>query len=345
MLVEYKDLHKEKYLSFLRKFSSQDVSLNKPFKYYRQDSTAEIKLWLLMDKQEVVASVTTKKQEYIVNGKKESVFFIKYPVSLGFIDREYNHISLVLISMIRKKFKKSFLLGMGGINSYVEQIFSKFGFVSETIPCFIKPINPLALILFNPIVLRALKLNRKLPKPNRKEYKVKEFSLRYVVSFSSFNFKENYSNISFSLPRNAALLDIQAPNTENCFYKLVFSHNGKDICYITLFESTPRKHRLFGNINIWCLLDIFFIDHEYISYKEINKLIVLAAKDAGVDCLIMNTSSIDTLNYLSKSRWIKIKSNFAIAFSPDLSNKINLEKNMIITRLDGDGPINMGVEL
>jgi len=345
MLVEYTNIHEEKYCSFLNKITGQNhfsYSFKNPFEYYVSDSVAEVKLWLLIVQEEVVASVTTKKQKYIVNGEEEDIYNIKNPISLAIVDREYNYASLVLISSIREQFKKSFLLGMGGKNSQVAKIFSKFDYLAHTIPFYVKPIAPIPFLLFNPLVQKLLDIDRKLPNPLRNELHWKGFSLKYVAHFDNFNYPRNYLNTSFSLKRTAFLLDVQAPNSMRCFLKLIVSKNGKDIGYITLFEASPRKHKMFGSINIWCLLDCF-VDFECILPRELNKLLSRAARAAGVDALIMNTASRETIEFLRKSKWIKIRSNFAISLSPQLATQIGSERNMIITRLDGDGPINMGV--
>ena len=45
---------------------------------------------------------------------------------------------------------------------------------------------------------------------------------------------------------------------------------------------------------------------------------------------------------LKKNKWISLKSQWAFGASPDLFKDINLE-DLYLSRLDGDGPINLGV--
>ena len=345
MLVEFTDDYREAYSAFRFKLDGKmSSSPNDPFDYYANKELSKNQLWILVEGEEIVGSVFSKLQKYVVEGKLCDVYFIKYPVTLAVVDKNYIHCPIQLILAIRKKFAYSFLLGMGGINSRTAKIFSKFGFLIHDIPFLLKPINYLSLFFNNPYSLRFfpffsdLKIPKLLRRENDNGYEVRE-----VDEFSLTAFDNRYDDASFSLLRNAKLINSQAPHYLEYFKKLSVLFEDFEVAHFTLFVSNCRAHKYFGNLKIGVLLDWVILD-ENPSVRKIFRELNNYLRSLGVDVIMANVGNSKHILGLKNNRWFSLKSNFAIGLSPKLANCIS-ESRLLITRLDGDGPINLGVEL
>ena len=345
MLTKYNGSaeHIELLRTFKERLGYKDSNgvFNNPFSYYSSRSEANVSLWLLIMKSEVIATVITKRQKYNVSGCEEDVYFLKYPVSLSIVDKNYTMAAAWLAASIKKKFKYSFLLGMGGSDSKAAKFFESARFVNIDIPFYIKVISWTSIILHNPITSKILRVDNSYPNSKVNEVRIDKKILKQVEKLS---YKTSFlKDTSFGLLRTTDIVNFQAPQSISAFVKLHIIANEKIVGRILLFETSPRYHRLFGRLNLWTILDFEF-DSSKIASATVNKLIKRHALKRKIDVLLFNTGLKRHKQFCNSTYWLKIKSNFCLSVCPALADRINYE-DLHITRLDGDGPINLGANL
>ena len=314
-----------------------------PFFYYENECETGIcvSLWLLIVESELVATVITKRQQYNISGVKEDVYFLKYPVSLSTINKKYTLTAALLAASIKKKFKNSFLLGMGGSASKVAKFFESSRFRNKDIPFYLKVISWRSLLLHNPILSKFFPLTNSNLNSKIKSLIMDGKSLKQVEELSySFNW---WKKSSFSLFRTSEILNSQTPRSVPAFVKLDIVVDDDVVGGVILFETAPRGHRLFGRLNLWTILELEFDDSKT-SAIIVDKMIKRLAAKRKVDILLFNSGLKKHHHFCGTTNWLKIKSNFCLSVSPELSERINFS-DVCITRLDGDGPINLGVDL
>ena len=347
MFIEYNDSLKNELEIFkkkvIKKGNERDVSED-PFSYYKNKKLYKSKLWVLIQENIIVASVIIKTQNYYVSGKIEEINFIKYPISLATFDKKYISSSIKLIQNIKLKFPKSYLLGMGGSNTKTAKIFSTFGYKIKDLPFYVKPLNLLNILTQNPYSLKYLKILSKL-KISRSlsslKFKDNSYEIKEIANFKKEDFKNRVPISSFELEKNDLQLNSLAPNEIKNFNKFIIYENKLNIGNCTLFVNQCLEHKYFGNLKIGVFLDLYI----YKNCQNINKTIKslnLKLKQKNIDILIFNCGSKEIISMLKKNKWISLKSQWAFGASPDLFKDINLE-DLYLSRLDGDGPINLGV--
>lgn len=333
-------LHQKLYKEFQHKlgFQYSDGRFEDPFEYYKSSEFKQVDLWLLIIEKQVVASVITKKQTYYISGEEIAVYFLKYPVSLGTVLPEYAHAAIYLVSSIKKQFEYSFLLGMGGSKSVVAKFFSSARYTNIDIPFYVKPISYSKIILHNPLVKKIISLENRLNFLYGNDLSLNQLKMVKVDEITS---SEMWRSSSFSLDRRPILLNSQTPTSIKPFIKFEFLLYEKKIAHIIVFETSPHNHRYFGDINIWTILDLeISCSKKY--QKMISKLLILYAKKRGVNILLANSGSDQFKKFCKDNSWFNFPSNFCLSLSPKLSKKIQNLEDVNITRLDGDGPINLG---
>jgi len=347
MFVEY-DGSKE-HIELLRTFRERlgnrcpSGIFKNPFSYYEHDFEFDlcVSLWMQIVDSEVVATVITKRQQYNISGVQEDVYFLKYPVSLSLVDKRYTLSAALLASSIKKKFRYSFLLGMGGSASRAAKFFESSRFRNIDIPFYLKIISWKSLLLHNPILGKILPFDKVNLNPNLTCLSIDNNSLEQVEKLSySFSW---WKEASFSLLRTSEVLNKQTPLSVPAFLKLDIVVDEVVVGAILLFETSPRGHRIFGRLNLWTILDLEF-DGAKIAARTVNKLMKRFAAKRKVDVILFNSGLKKHQHFCSATNWLKIKSNFCFSVSPKLADRINIS-DVCITRLDGDGPINLGVDL
>ncbi len=312
-----------------------------PFSYYDTESDASVSLWLLIVKSEVIATVITKRLKYNISGFEEDVYFLKYPVSLSIVDKNYTLAAALLASSIKKKFRYSFLLGMGGSASKAAKFFEASRFINIDIPFYLKVTSWKSMVLHNPILSKIFPFVNPTPNLNIKSVSIDSNSLKQVEKLSySFNW---WKDASFSLLRTSEVVNSQAPQSVSAFVKLDIIVNEHVVGGILLFETAPRRHRLFGRLNLWTILDLEF-DYSEVAASMVNTLIKRLAVKRKIDVIMFNSGLKKHEYFCSATNWLKIKSNFCLSLSPALAVRVN-PNDVCITRLDGDGPINLGVKI
>lgn len=345
MLTQYdgSKIHIELYQEFRKRLGEKDADkkFENPFSYYGEESRANVSLWLLIIQDEVIATVITKKQTYIISGVEEDVYFLKYPVSLGIVDSSYKMAAVLLSAWIKKMFKYSFLLGMGGSNSKAAKFFRSSRFVNVDIPFYLQVTSWRSLILHNPISSKYFSLKNNLPKLKYQEDNQSGLHLKQVREFSyAYNY---WRQSSFSLKRTNDLINAQSLSNNLPFLKYDIKLNDSSIGGIIIFETAPRDHKLFGNLNIWTILELEFnpkIASNFLINKELRK----HAIKRNIDVVLINSGAKLHKEFCKQLSWINLRSNFCLSMSPKLASKINGD-DIYITRIDGDGPINLGSNL
>ena len=188
MLTKYNG--SEEHIELLRVFEERlgykifNGTFNNPFSYYSSGSGAIVSLWLLIVKSEIIATVITKRQKYNVSGCEEDVYFLKYPVSLSLVDKNYTMAAALLAASIKKNFKYSYLLGMGGSDSKTAKFFKSARFLNIDIPFYVKVISWTSIILHNPITSKVLPVDNSYPNSKVNEVRIDDKILKQVEKLS-----------------------------------------------------------------------------------------------------------------------------------------------------------------
>jgi len=349
MLIKYEETLKEKLAQFnkrLYKNKKEKFVTQDSFKYYTNKTIYKSELWVLIKNSEIVASVTIKTQNYYVSGVKMSVNLIKLPISLAIVDKRYLWAPIALIQNIKVQFPYSYLLGMGGSQATVANFFSKFDFKVKDIPFYIKHLNYFNILTQNPIILKYLKIVSKI-KFNYPliftSYEDSAYKVEQVFDFDKEDLVDRKSNSTFELVRESIQLNAIAPKEISNFLKYRFIENSIFVGTSVIFVSKNNNHKYFGNLKIAVILDLYLLDKCKYKNKVIDSLVKKLKKN-NIDIILFNCGDQNILPLIKKNKWTKYKTQWAIAASPELSKRIDLN-NMYLTRLDGDGPINLGYNL
>ena len=342
MLIEFNNsnYHQSQFEKFIKRLGDKHVNAanHNPFSYYADHSVMDLKRWVLISNKEIVGSVLIKKQKYIICGKNKDVYFIKYPVTLGNVDNKYKNTGALLMTSIAQRFPLSFGLGMGGVQSKIAKIFRVMGYKLIKIPFYFKPISYLGLAFKNPYLVNLFGSNIKSETKSIHTFINKSMEVREVDLLENNKY---WIQCSFSLKRDLKLLNSQVPKRNPNFRKFLIKTTDQIIGSFCVFESKPRKHKYFGNLNLWTILDADMV-FDTNAGRNFNIGITKIAKLNNIDVIICNHSNKKFHEFSNRNGWYSIKSNFAIALSPFLAKEIQQFENMNITRLDGDGPIGLG---
>ena len=344
MLVQYSGSqdHVRMHAEFEKRLgnSMANGEFKNPFAYYKHGAEADVTLWLLISEQKIIASVITKRQRYLISGIEKDAYFLKYPVSLSNVDPDYTFAAAQLSSAIKKQFKYSFLLGMGGIKSKTAKFFAASRFVNIEIPFFLKFVSLVGVILHNPIVSKISPLKNKIPKQFNGMFINDGIGLKRVDDFKS---GESWRDSVFSLIRTSSKVNAQTPQEELPFLKFDIEDEGGKIGSLIVIETTPRRHKFFGNLNLWTVLELEVNCGKDVS-KTVSKNICTYARKRGVDVIIMNSGAKKHKRFCTDNSWLSLPTNFCISLSPSLAKSLG-NNDIYVTRLDGDGPINLGTML
>ena len=349
MFIKYNDSFRNQLDIFTKKVikkGNENLVSNDPFYYYKDKNLYKSNLWILIKENLIVASVIVKKQKYYVAGKLEEISFIRYPVSLATIDKKYLSSSITLIQNIKSQFPKSFLLGMGGSKSKTAKFFSTFGYVIKDLPFYIKPLNFFNILTQNHLTIKYFNIITKF-KINgfnfNSKYMNNNYAIKEVIDFNKKDFENRKPISSFELEKTDVHINSLAPSNIKNFIKFRFYEKNVNVGNCTLFINQSINHKYFGNLKIAVFLDLY-ISEKCIDKKKTLNSLNHQLKKKNIDILIFNCGAKNILSILKVNKWIKYKSQWAIASSPELFKDINLD-DMYLSRLDGDGPTNLGVDI
>jgi hypothetical protein len=139
--------------------------------------------------------------------------------------------------------------------------------------------------------------------------------------------------------RNSSTLNTFYALQDSRFIRLRISTDTHDIGWAVVLESQMRDQRHFGNMRVGSIVDCFGAPED--AVHVLNCATVFLERQ-GVDLLITNQASSDWCSALHANGYLKGPSNFILALSPQLGNRLQPLKNhaahIHMNRADGGSP-------
>jgi hypothetical protein len=363
-LVELSDAYLPAFRQFAREIGGEATPLPTAFGYYGPAEGLEVRQNLLVDERDgaprVLAAAIVKTQDYVLAGAPVRVSSITYPISLGIVEPRYAAVGMMLMRHILASHPLNYLLGMGppDVNK-TAKLCQALGWQLHPQPYAFMPrrLVPLARkqlgsrpafgaalsavqLTGAPMVAQAL-MKARLGNPGEVSPKeVPAFGPEHDAWWSAFA-----PSLGFGLSRNAAQLNALAPGAVPAFRRLVFMRGGRQVGFAVLLIPEPHEARAALGANVATVVD----------FAADEQLLPNAAAALGrwlwkgkIDAALTNTTHQATLDALTGQAGFRMRDTYSyLALAPALakmlsSRGIDVGQTMI-SRIDGDGPIGLGV--
>lgn len=308
---------------------------------------------------EVRGGYIVRRQPFHYQGTPFDLSFLKLPVSEGTIDKRFAQVGIEILEDASSRNSALFALGMGGIHETLPRILKKMGWHVREIPFLFK-------------VYHARRVLRELPPIRNSKGLLRHFSHRFSsclaspavrLMFPRTRSPRGYSTIpevSFgdwaddiwercrgdydllSERSEGTLREIYQPFSENLRIVRI-EYQGKTIAWFAYLVTEMTRNSNFGNLRVATIVDglapLADLQHTWraaIAHIESKK----------PDLLISNQQNWAWRKAAQACHFRSGPSNFAVAFSPALSESIPMNDSefwdrLHINRGDGDGPIHL----
>ncbi|MGA2967263.1 MAG: hypothetical protein ABSD64_13720 [Terriglobales bacterium] len=367
-------LYEERHVPEVRAFNERLRVGGSPFQYQGLPSRGnaltgtenEIRTehFLVLDKGEVVrGAFTLVSQRFLIGGAVEQVTFLQFPLSEGSVNPAFAAVGLVLIKDALRRAPVQFSLGMGGIDRPLPQFYKRaFGFLVCEVPFFFQVLRPRA-FLRNAEALRSRAYLRGASRiaaatgasdvafgivnAVRRLHAIPRRSLRVdeVAEFGTLTdevWKAAGSNYSCLAIRDRETLNYLYPARDQRFHRLHVYENGHAAGWALVTDSQMRGHNHFGDMRLGAIVNC-------LAFPGCEDAVIGAAsyylRDRGVDLIVSNQLHPAWGRSLDRAGYLKYKSNFVFAASPELTARIKAHDSALervhLNRGDGDGPYNL----
>lgn len=367
------DEFQEKYASRFDRFLEQVVPANPvsplPFTYYAPSPGITCERHVVIDDaaegEPVVGAIDVKVQSYSVRGEVVRVAVMKYPISLGAVNRRYAAVAPWMFRKVAETYPLNYSLGMGRADkSLVARIVEKLGWTLSSVPYLFLPVRSGALVrrvaAGRPALAGAVRAASAIG-----AFRVADGLFRLASSFrarggrdivakrvADFDasldaFWNRYGpQTGFTLVRDSAQLNAICPRHVPEFEKLVFERAGEVVGFAVLLVPNDAALARFGGSKTVTLTEMSFLD-AHIDDGIAALVRYLFARD--IDAVIANASHAKTLRALERCGFLHRQTDVTLATSPELQKLLDAHDvefgDMVLTRSDGDGPIGLGVDL
>jgi hypothetical protein len=279
-----------------------------------------------------------------------------YNVSEGLIDRTYAMLGVIQTQDALRRQPLMYALGMAGLERPLTKLLSAMEWVVFPVPFYFRivssprffenitylrkdPLKRVALDLLyysglGPLGVRVAQ-TRIRPATNLKRGTV-------VDSFGTWAdeiWEQCRCRYSLVGMRTAYTLNAFYPPQDSRFVRLRVSSDGHDIGWVVMLDSQMQDHRQFGNMRVGSIIDCF-------GAPEDAAYVINCATDflqrRGVDILITNQASSSWCSALAANGYLKGPSNFILALSPQLAERLLPVKyhaaHIHMNRGDGGSP-------
>jgi hypothetical protein len=142
--------------------------------------------------------------------------------------------------------------------------------------------------------------------------------------------------------RDSSTLNIFYPPQDSRFVRLRVSTDTRGIGWVVVLDTQMRDHRQFGNMRVGSIVDC-------LAAPEDAGYVVSSAREflqqRGVDIIVTNQASTDWCSALAANGFLKGPSNFVLALSPQLADRLvpleQYAQHIHMNRGDGEGPSNL----
>jgi hypothetical protein len=312
--------------------------------------------FLAVDGEAVRGGYALKHQSFQVGGSEEIIGFYRAPVSEGLVDKRFAVTGVLLLRDALARRPMQFALGMGNPERPLPRMLRGMGWKFEPVPFLFRLSKPHR-------VLRHLRAVRTTPlrrlaldaaawsgaattgclllqgRPARVVFEEPEaFSAAEVDSLWT-QAREEYS---FCAVRTASVLNRLYPARDKRFLRLTVRKNGALTGWAVLMDTAMRDDKYFGDLRVGSLIDCLALPGQEAAVAAAATRLL---EGRGVDLVIANMAHDAWIAGLHQSGWRKGPTNFFLAVSPKLAERLQpwetIGPRIHLLRGDGDGPIHL----
>lgn len=301
----------------------------------------------------VRGAIILKHQEYQINGSVVDFIDIQHPLTEAVINKKYSRLSLYLLGKF-SKFDYVHGLGMGGLDGPLPQIMKLLKYELIELPFLFYALNIGALVkvvlkrkgirsgLILSLISKPLSVLSVLPQVIGKGIlaaKTRNLSIEPLDVFTEQDdvlwddIKDDYSLIAVKNSRN---LNVVYANKKFKFKKYRVFEGDKYIGWFSVLITKFEDDKYFLDSKVCTILDV--VSHQK-HWVDMIRMIKVLCLDNACDMIIHSNLNAPFISVLKQHMFIQGPSNFAFAMKLK-DTEIDLSK-MWITRIDGDGPINL----
>jgi len=324
------------------------------------DHTLFEEYFLAKEEDTVRGAYILKHQKYKIEDEVKEVGFLYLPLSEGVVDPKYNLVGAQLIRDALRRSGELYALGMGGFDNPLPQVLKAMGWHLSALPFFFHICHP-AKFCHNILFLRKTKTRRVLLElmvcsgmawlivkggnAILERTPGKHIKSEWVNNFGEWAdgvWLKAKSEYTFGAVREAHILNMLYPDSEEKFLRLKVLRSDKVIGWAVVFNTTMKEHKQFGSMQLGSVVDCMAVPgHE----ADVVASALSQLKKTGVDLIVSNQSHVRWRQAFKATGFLSGPSNFIFAASKKLVKSIlPFDKNlnhMHLTRGDGEGPTHL----
>jgi hypothetical protein len=277
-------------------------------------------------------------------------------LSEGIVNRRYSIIGSVQVRDALQRQPLMYALGMGGMDERLPMILAAMDWKLLMVPFYFHILSPskfFANITYlrrcrrNRIVLEFLRYSR-LGAVGVRLAQVRLWNSAdsaYSESFTEFCtwadaiWEKCKGRYSFIAERDSRTLNALYTRSDRKFLRLRISRGGENLGWVVMLDTQMSGHKYFGNMRVGSIVDCLAAP-EYAHCAACCATRFLERR--GVDIVVSNQASSAWCTALAAAGFLKGPSNFILALSPKLADKLQpldvSKSSFHMNRGDGDGP-------
>ncbi len=306
-----------------------------------------------------------KHQPFHLLGDELVVVDLQLPISEGVVDRQHASLGAEILMRTLAEHPDVYALGMGGRREPVARLFKAARFEFVDCPLFFKVLRPfrfltrmaylrkrrwirvladlVALSGVGSIVIPALHAFLKLCRGGRRSTSTRS---RIISGFAPDVYDTLYEcckhSYAFMAKRTAEILNRLYPADDPRFHRIEVLQEDRVVGFAVIMANCLDDEKYFGRLRLGSVVDCLALpgyEDAVIAHAE-ESLRLLNA-----DLIVSNQLHCDWLHAFRNNGYLTFTSNYALAVSPKLANKLApFDENALrihMTRGDGDGPIHI----
>lgn len=310
-------------------------------------------LFVMVDGTEIRGGYLLTHKQFVLQGETMSVCCgPQISLSEGILDRRYGMIGAVQTRDALERQPIMYALGIGGMSKPLARLLAAMRCTLFAVPFYFRVVSP-SKLLGNLVYLRRSRTGTKaldflrysglgsmgiraaqvrLPRSVRVDaHVVAEFGPWADAIWEKCN-----CDYHFVAGRDAETLNLCYPHDAR-FLRVRISRAGEDLGWVVLLDMQMSEHRYFGNMRIGVIVDCLASPKN--AYQVVSSATRLL-ENRGADLIVTNQLNSAWCKALFSAGFLKGPSNFILALSPMLADKLrtlNVTKNAIhMTRGDGE---------
>ena len=301
----------------------------------------------------VRGAIIIKHQNYLINGVVRDFVDFQHPLTEAVINKKYSRLSVVLLNKF-SNYDYIHGLGMGGVDQALPQMLKMLKYSVIAVPFFFCPIDfgKLARIVFKKkkikenallrcgsILMSQVSYGLSFLRHRFLKKRLRGFELKAIDEFSDEEsdlweqVKGDYSLIALKTKEE---LNAVYSNKKFNFKKYRVYQNKKYLAWFSVLITKFEDDKYFLNSRVCALVDIV---GERGNLDRVLDMVKLLSFDNQCDLIIHNNTNAVFNNALKRNQFLEGPSNQAFAIKTN-TEEVDLDRSWI-TRIDGDGPINL----